>query len=280
VIVSGLESAADAATLPEFVTVVAVWRNLPFVPNAVIPRFDLSEAFVMLVLDENLGGSAAAPNPTAIPTAPADEEPSTPPATPAAASSWWRMVSRALGVGYEHIVPHGLDHILFVLGLFFAVRRFRDLLWQVTMFTIAHSITLGLAMTGVVVLSAAWARAVEIGIAVSIVAVAAENCLVRHAPGWRRLAVVGAFGLIHGLGFAGALSTVNWPANQFAVALLAANIGIELGQLTVVGGAALLTAWAWPRRWYRGGIALPASIAIGACGLYWAIQRIAGAVGS
>jgi hydrogenase/urease accessory protein HupE len=250
--------ANDAAALPEFVTVQILWTGLPFLPATVIPRFDLTETYVMLILDESLaadpaavaGGSAASPG------------------------SWAQTFGRALVVGYEHILPLGLDHILFVLGLFFAVRRVRDLVAQVTMFTVAHSITLGLAMGGVVALGDTWSRVVEIGIAVSIVAVAVENCLIRESPGWRRLAIVGVFGLVHGLGFAGALSEINWPADRFVSALLAANLGIELGQLTVVGVAALITAWVWRRDWYRGWIAVPASVAIGLCGLYWAVERI------
>lgn len=250
-----------AGELPDFVTVSVFWRGLPFMPGVVIPRFDLNEVTVTLILDDTLGGNL---------TPPAEN-----PARGAAQS--WRRVGRAIVVGYEHIVPEGLDHILFVLGLFFAARRFRDLFWQVTMFTVAHSITLGLAMTGVVALAAGWSRAVEIGIAISIVAVAVENCLVRQRPGGRRLLIIGAFGLIHGLGFAGALQEVNWPADHFLAALVAANVGIELGQLTVIAVAALLVAWVWPRPWYRARIAIPASMLIGACGLYWAVERTLGA---
>ncbi len=254
--------------LPEFVTVVIVWRGLRGLPSTVIPRFNLPETFVTVVLDETA------------PVAPGGA-----PGESAAGRevqvqrSWAHTLGQALVVGYEHIVPQGLDHMLFVLGLFFAARRMRDLVAQVTMFTVAHSLTLGLAMVGVVELGLTWSRVVEIGIALSIVAVAVENCLVAHRPGWRRLAIVGSFGLVHGLGFAGALSEVHWPAARFLPALLTANLGIELGQLTVVLAASLMAGWVWRRVWYRGWIAVPASVAIGMCGLYWAIERTAGAIG-
>ena len=90
--------------------------------------------------------------------------------------------------------------------------------------------------------------------------------------------MIGAFGLLHGLGFAGALSEVNWPAGHFVSALLAANLGIELGQLTIVAVGMLLLAWAWKRPWYRTAVVVPASLALACCGLYWTIERTAGAV--
>lgn len=260
-----LTGVVGTEALPEFVPVAILWRGLPFVPASVIPRFDLPETYVMLVLDQDVRHQTrASEDDGEIATAPVPVP-----------TSWWSTLRQALIVGYAHIVPHGLDHILFVLGLFFAARRGRDLVWQVTMFTVAHSLTLGLAMAGVVAPGDTWATMIEIGIAVSIVAVAVENCVVRESPGGRRLAIVGIFGLIHGLGFAGALSAVNWPADRFLPALVAANVGIELGQLTIVGVAAVLVAWMWRCEWYRGRITIPASVAIGLCGLFWAVQRTA-----
>jgi hydrogenase/urease accessory protein HupE len=252
--------------LPEFVTVVARWDHAPE-GGRVRAHFDLPETYVVLTLENN---------PDAIVTWSDSDKESSTQAMAASSESWGRTVGRALVIGFEHIVPRGLDHILFVLGLYFAARRRRDLLWQITAFTVAHSLTLGLAMTGVVVLSATWARVVEIGIAVSIVAVAAEACLAHDGGNLRRTTIVACFGLVHGLGFAGALSEVQWPGSRFIPALLSANLGIELGQLAVVVGALLLTAWWWKRSWYRGRVAVPASVAIGLCGLFWAVERTAG----
>lgn len=250
---------ADSVALPEAVPLVVRWaEGVSFTASQVVDDFELPETLVQLVVQED-----PARPPAGTTMVPGDE-------------SWWRTVGRSLIVGFRHIVPEGLDHILFVLGLYFCVRRVRDLVWQVTMFTIAHSITLGLAMSGVVVLGAFWAPLVEIGIALSIVAVTVENCLTDKSPGVRRYAIIGTFGLIHGLGFAGALSEVNWPASRFLTALVSANLGIELGQLVVVAGAMLATGWLWPREWYRRRVTIPASVAIGLCGLWWAGERALG----
>jgi hydrogenase/urease accessory protein HupE len=187
---------------------------------------------------------------------------------------WWQVLVRSIVLGFEHIVPAGLDHILFVLGIYLAASRFRDLLWQVTAFTVAHSITLGLTASGVIVVGAAWERFVEIGIAISICTVAFENCLMRRPPGWRRILVVGGFGLIHGMGFAGRLSEVKWPPGTFFLSLFGANLGIELGQLAVIGAASLVTAWWWKCAWYQGRVAVTISLLIGLYGFFAALDRI------
>lgn len=174
-------------------------------------------------------------------------------------------------IGFEHIVPKGLDHILFVLGLFFFSTRFRPLLWQVTTFTAAHTLTLALAITGTISLSAS---IVEPLIALSIAYVAVENILgLKFGP--RRIAVVFGFGLLHGLGFAGVLSEIGLTAGSFALGLIAFNIGVEIGQLAVLAVAWILIAsWAANRPDYRQKIAIPVSILIGITGLYWTIERV------
>ena len=138
--------------------------------------------------------------------------------------------------GFEHIIPQGLDHILFVLGLFFSCITFRSLLWQVTAFTVAHSITLVLAAQGLVQLRG---DIVEIIIALSIVWIAIENCLYKETSKWRYL-VVFSFGLLHGLGFAALLTQYVLPKENFISLLLAFNIGVEFGQLAVLVIAFLL----------------------------------------
>lgn len=139
-------------------------------------------------------------------------------------------------VGFDHILPQGLDHILFVLGLFLLSTRWGPLLWQVTAFTLAHTVTLALGATGCVSIPGS---IVEPLIAASIVYVAVENIFMRGLSKWRPLIVFG-FGLLHGLGFASVLGEFGLPDGQFIPALIGFNVGVELGQLTVIALAALL----------------------------------------
>ncbi|WP_375261117.1 HupE/UreJ family protein [Palleronia sp.] len=141
-----------------------------------------------------------------------------------------------ISVGFEHIVPLGLDHILFVLGLFFLSTHFRPLFWQVTAFTLAHTVTLALAALGVVRIPAA---VVEPLIAASIVYVGVENVLARGLSPWRPVVIV-VFGLLHGLGFASVLSDYGLGAQNFVAKLIGFNIGVEIGQLTVIAVAFLI----------------------------------------
>lgn len=175
-----------------------------------------------------------------------------------------------LRLGYTHILPLGLDHILFVLGLFLLSARLRPVLVQVTTFTVAHSLTLALALYGVVSLPSA---VVEPLIALSIVYVAVENLRTERLTPWR-IALVFLFGLLHGLGFAGVLSGLALPQQDLALGLFGFNVGVEAGQLTVIGGAALLVGWWRHEPWYHGRIVVPASLTIAAVGLYWTVIRL------
>jgi hypothetical protein len=178
-----------------------------------------------------------------------------------------------LGLGFTHILPKGLDHIAFVLGLFLLSPRWKPLLVQVSAFTIAHSITLALSIYGVVSLSPA---IVEPLIALSIAYVAFENLATKELKPWRP-AVVFAFGLLHGLGFAGVLSELGLPRDQFLNALVAFNLGVEAGQLAVLALAFLLMAWPFARQiWYRRAVTIPGSLLIGLLGLFWTVQRALG----
>ena len=185
--------------------------------------------------------------------------------------TFWDVVGDYLGAGFDHIIPKGMDHILFVLGLFLFSTRMRPLLWQVTMFTVAHSITLALAMTGVIELPA---RIVEPLIALSIAYVGMENVWHRSLHN-SRLVLVFAFGLLHGLGFASMLAEFGMPDDAFATALIAFNVGVELGQLAVILAAFLLVgAWLGRKPYYRQLVVIPGSLAITAVGLYWAWERL------
>ena len=137
-------------------------------------------------------------------------------------------------VGFDHILPKGLDHILFVLGLFFLSTQLGPLLWQVSAFTLAHTVTLALGALGHISVPGS---IVEPLIAASIVYVAVENTFSRGLTPWRP-AVVFGFGLLHGLGFASVLGEFGLPEAQFVPALLGFNVGVELGQLAVIAMAA------------------------------------------
>jgi len=146
---------------------------------------------------------------------------------------------RFIPVGVEHIVPLGLDHILFVLGLFFLSTRMRPLLWQVTAFTAAHTVTLALATLGYVNIPDEYMWIVESIIAASIVYVAVENVFTDGLNPWRP-AIIFAFGLLHGLGFASVLGAYGLPDGAVLPALLGFNIGVELGQLLCIAIAFII----------------------------------------
>jgi hydrogenase/urease accessory protein HupE len=181
----------------------------------------------------------------------------------------FEVVRQYLALGYTHILPKGLDHILFVLGIFLLSKKWRPILLQVTAFTVAHTITLGLTIYGVV---AARPAVVEPLIALSIVYVAIENVVTSRLTPWR-VALVFAFGLVHGMGFAGVLSELGLPRSEFLPALLSFNLGVEAGQLSVIAAAFAAVGLFRDRPWYRARVAVPASVAIAATGLVWAIQR-------
>ena len=150
----------------------------------------------------------------------------------------WATFLSYIPTGFDHIVPLGLDHILFVLGLFFLSPRLRPLLLQVTAFTAAHTITLALAALDLVSVPSA---IVEPIIAASIVYVAVENIFSRGLSPWRPW-IVFAFGLLHGLGFASVLAEFGLPDEGFVAALLGFNLGVEMGQLAVIAVAFLCVA--------------------------------------
>ena len=175
-----------------------------------------------------------------------------------------------LALGFTHIVPKGLDHMLFVLGIFLLSRRPRQILMQVSAFTIAHSITLALSVYGVLSVSP---KVVEPLIAVSIAYVAIENIFMSELKPWR-VALVFAFGLLHGMGFAGALKELGLPRSEFVTALITFNVGVEAGQLAVISAAFLVVGWYCGRQWYRRVIVAPASALIACVAIYWTVERL------
>jgi len=172
--------------------------------------------------------------------------------------------------GFVHVLPLGLDHILFVLGLFFLSRKWKPILFQISVFTLAHTITLGLATLELI---SAPSHVVEPIIAASIAVVALENIFF---PNYRhsRLFIVFLFGLIHGLGFAGALSAFDLDPTSLVIGLLGFNVGVEFGQLAVIAIVFFLTYWLKDKAKYRKLAVVPCSTLIALMGIYWTIERI------
>lgn len=177
-------------------------------------------------------------------------------------------IVRYIRFGFLHILPLGLDHVLFVLGLYLGTRGLKALLLFVSSFTVAHSTTLILSSFGAVRLAA---TVVEPLIVLSIAWVAIENLLFGQVRRYRA-AVVFAFGLLHGLGFASALRELGLPPTHFLTALLSFNVGVELGQLAVIAAALLLTGRFRSRTWYRTAVVMPGSAAIAVLALLWTAQ--------
>jgi len=186
------------------------------------------------------------------------------------AMSWGKKFAIFTKSGFEHIIPKGFDHILFVLGLFFSSLHFRSLLLQVTAFTISHSITLVLASLSLIQIQES---IVEPLIALSIVWIAIENCVFKKPSQWRYL-IVFNFGLLHGLGFAAVLNHYGLPKDNFMSLLLAFNIGVELGQLSILMIAFLVFNLIFKKLFQIENTRIPASLIIGCIGLFWFIQRV------
>lgn len=175
-----------------------------------------------------------------------------------------------ISTGFDHIVPKGLDHILFVLGLFFFSLRMGALLWQISAFTLAHTVTLALGALDIIRLSP---DIVEPIIAASIVYVGIENLFLRKLPPWRPFVIFG-FGLLHGLGFAAVLQDFGLGNDHFVAKLIGFNVGVEIGQLAVISAAWLTLALFFGRfAWYHRRIAAPVSVAIAIIAGFWVLER-------
>ncbi|HHC29622.1 MAG TPA: HupE/UreJ family protein [Rhodobacterales bacterium] len=174
--------------------------------------------------------------------------------------------------GFLHIVPKGLDHILFVLGVFFFALHLRPLMWQVSAFTVAHTLTLALATLGIISISP---TIVEPLIAASIAYIGIENIFHRKPTSRIRVGVVFGFGLLHGLGFASVLGNIGLSPGHFIASLVAFNIGVELGQLAILSVAFLaIGLWFGQKPWYRTRVANPISAVIALMGLWWMFERL------
>lgn len=175
------------------------------------------------------------------------------------------------GLGFQHIIPQGFDHILFVLSLFLMDPRIKPVVMQASCFTLAHTVTLVLTSKGIIVPPS---HIIEPVIAISIAFVALENIFIGELKTWR-YAVVFLFGLIHGMGFANALNEIGLPRNTFYTSLISFNVGVELGQVAVIVLAWLLIGKFFSKEtWYRQRITIPLSIIIAIIATYWTIERV------
>ncbi|MFN2288042.1 MAG: HupE/UreJ family protein [Chromatocurvus sp.] len=190
-------------------------------------------------------------------------------AGPVLAEQWQQAVDYAV-IGFRHIIPGGIDHLLFVLGLCLGARSLRSLVLLITLFTLAHSLSLGAMALGLV---RAPSNVVEPLILGSIVWVAIENLWRRRTLVMRSLLVL-FFGLIHGLGFAGALRDIGLPPDGMVAALLAFNIGVEIGQLVFIVLAMTLLQLLGGRARYRQRLVAGGSLAIAAVATVWIVRDL------
>lgn len=181
------------------------------------------------------------------------------------------VVSFYTWLGFQHILPLGFDHILFVISLFLMDSRMKPVIMQASCFTVAHTVTLILTSKGIIVPPS---QIIEPVIAISIVFVALENIFIGELKPWR-YTVVFLFGLIHGMGFANALNEIGLPRNTFYTSLISFNIGVELGQVAVIVLAYLLIGKFFSKEiWYRKRIVYPLSLLIALIAAYWTVERI------
>ncbi|MEO6489988.1 MAG: HupE/UreJ family protein [Ferruginibacter sp.] len=174
-------------------------------------------------------------------------------------------------LGFSHIIPEGLDHVLFIVGICLINTKLKSIVYQASAFTVAHTISLALSMKGIIV---APGPVIEPIIALSIVFVAVENLLLSELKPWRILLVF-LFGLIHGMGFASALNEIGLPRDKFFTSILVFNAGIEVCQVLLISLVfGLLINPLKNKTWYRYRIVFPISIAIALISSYWTIERL------
>ena len=173
-------------------------------------------------------------------------------------------------VGFSHILPKGLDHILFVLGLLFLTPKVYPLLIQISIFTLAHTITLAISSLKIIDISSA---IIEPLIAASIIYVAIENFFNSSLTKYRSI-IIFFFGLLHGLGFASILSSFGLPGTNFIWALVGFNVGVEIGQLTIIlAFYTIFIYWIKTKNYYRKYISIPGSLIIAVFGTFWFLER-------
>lgn len=214
-------------------------------------------------------GGATGKTPPSEPASTAGAAPATEPPPMPEAPGGFAVFTSMVAMGVEHILE-GYDHLLFLLGLLLICGRLRDMAKVITAFTVAHSVTLCLAALQV------WtppASIIEPAIALSVAFVGIENFIKPNPAGrWR---IAGAFGFIHGFGFAGALGEVGLPEGNLVAALAGFNIGVELGQLTIMLLVVPIIAMALKRPFYNRYVMPALSAFVATAGLIWFVERVA-----
>lgn len=176
-----------------------------------------------------------------------------------------------LQLGFTHILPLGIDHILFILGIYLLSPNLKTAFIQASVFTLAHTITLTLSVYDIVTINP---DIVEPVIALSIVFIAIENIFTKDIKAGR-IILIFLFGLIHGLGFASVLTDLGLPKSEFLTALISFTVGVELGQTAVILLAYFLIGkWFSSKQWYHQKIVVSFSLVIAAVALYWTVERI------
>ena len=174
-------------------------------------------------------------------------------------------------LGFKHIIPKGLDHILFILALFLLSQKPKTLVIQISIFTLAHTITLFLGVLNIITIPGI---VVEPIIALSICFIAIENLFTKKIKR-ARLYVIFSFGLLHGLGFAGVLNEIGISSELFFLSLISFNVGVELGQISVIIISYFFIALLFQKKsWYQSRITQPISLIVAFIGFYWFIQRL------
>jgi len=185
--------------------------------------------------------------------------------------AFFEIIIRYIQLGFTHVIPLGFDHILFIISIYFLTSNIKSVIIQCSVFTIAHSFSLAITAAGFIVPDT---RIIEPLIAFSILITSIGN-IVQVKKNTYQLLLIFIFGLIHGMGFARALNEIGIPPNNFLSALFAFNIGVELGQITVILLVYMLVVkWLSTKKWYEARIVYPISCAIGCIALYWTIERI------
>ena len=180
------------------------------------------------------------------------------------------MIGHYLGIGFQHVLPWGADHMLLIVAMVFSDSKFKSALINCTIFTMAHSLTLALAYFKWIHVNVAM---VELGIALSIFTYAITSIQQQQIASWQ-FYIIGLFGLLHGLGFASALMAYDLPKSEQIVALFGFNLGVEFAQIIII--ILLFTLIVRPfskSNWYHGKLRLPILYSVAASGLFWAIQR-------
>ena len=185
--------------------------------------------------------------------------------------SIFQIIKNYMIIGFKHIVPLGLDHILFILGIYLVIYSFKDLFVRISIFTLAHTFSFALSSLSIIIISP---KIIEPLIALSITYIAIENIFFKNSN-FRRLLLIFCFGLIHGLGFSYMLNDYVTDYQNFLISMISFNLGVELGQLFLVFIFFILFGlWFKKKKWYRKVFVIPLSCIMAIISIFWFFERI------